>query len=99
MVPTDATVGADVAYLEAVRVLKRWKFSRQLPGGGFIAGGGGAHVKRLMRPLLLELVAEVVELPLLCAKAGAGRSGGFGFQGAMHPFVAAVLLRFAGFDE
>jgi hypothetical protein len=50
MVPPDATVGADVAPREAVRVLKRCQFIRHLPEGGFIAGGGCTHVERLVRP-------------------------------------------------
>jgi hypothetical protein len=51
MVPPDAPIGADVAHLEAVRVFDRWLFVGHLPGGGFIAGGGGAHVEHLVRPL------------------------------------------------
>jgi hypothetical protein len=98
MVPPDAPIGADVAHLEAVRGLKRWKFMRHLPGGGCIAGGGGTPVERLVRPLMVELCTAVIELPLLCAQGGAGRAGGFGVQGAMHAFMAAVLWRFARFD-
>jgi hypothetical protein len=98
MVPTDATIGADVAYLEAVRVLKRWKLSRQLPRGGVIAGGGCAHIERLMRTLMVALFADVGALPLLCAKGGARRSGSVGFEGTMPPLVAAVRWRCAGFD-
>jgi hypothetical protein len=79
MVPTDATIGAALAYLEAVRVLKRWQFSRHLPRGGVIAGGGCAPVERLMRTRMVALFAEGVELLLLCAKGGARRSGGVGF--------------------
>ena len=52
-----------------------------------------------MRTLMVELVAEVVELLLLCAKVGAGWSSGFGFQRAMHALVTTVLLWFTGFDE
>jgi hypothetical protein len=72
-------MGADVADLEAVRVRKRWQFSRHLPSGGVIAGGGCAPVERLMRTLMIELFTEVVELPLWCAKGGARRAGGCGF--------------------
>jgi hypothetical protein len=99
MVPTDATIGADVASLEAVRVLERWKFRRHLPRGGVIAGGGCVQVERLMRTLMVKLVAEVVDLLLLCAKGSARRAGGFGFEGAMPALVAAVLVRFAGLDD
>src|SRR5215218_4750422 len=65
-VPPDATIGADVAHLEAVGIRERWQCVGHLPGGGFIAGGGCAHVERLMRPLMVELCTEVIELPLLC---------------------------------
>src|SRR6266511_2480426 len=99
MVPPDATVGADITHLEAVGVLERGQCVGHRPGGGLIAGGRGAHVKRLVWPFIVELFTEVIELPLLCAQVGSGRSGGFSFQGAMHPLVAAVLLWFAGFDE
>jgi hypothetical protein len=69
MVPPDATVGADIAHLEAVGVLERWQFGGHCPRGGLVAGSGGAPVERLMRPCMVELVTAVVELPLLRAGA------------------------------
>src|ERR671911_2958370 len=99
MVPPDATVGADITPLEAVGVFTRGPCVGHRPGGGLIAGGGGAHVKRLVRPLIVALCTAVMELALLCAQVGSGRAGGFGFQGAMPPLVAAVLWGVAGCDE
>jgi hypothetical protein len=97
-VPPDATVGADVAHLEAVGLRERGPCVGPLPGGGFRAGGGCAQSERFVRPLMVELGPEVMELPRWCAQVGAGRSGGFGFQGAMPPFVAAVRLGCTGCD-
>ncbi len=98
MVPTDAPIGADIAHLEAIGILERWQLMGPLPRGRFIAGGRGVHIERLVRTLMVDLVAAVGELLLLGAQGGAGRSGGVGFQGAMPARVAAVLGRFAGFD-
>jgi hypothetical protein len=77
MVPPDATVGADLAHLEAVGILARWPLVGHGTWGGFIAGGGGAHVERLMRPRLVELVAAVGELLLLDATVGLQEGGWF----------------------
>ncbi len=98
-VPPEATVGADIAHLEAVGILEGWQFVGHRPGGRCIAGGRGAPVERLMRALMVELLADVVELLLLCAPGGAGRSGGVGLQRAMQALVATVLVRFTGFDD
>src|SRR5919108_2943574 len=62
-VPTDAAIGADGAYLEAVGVRKRWPLVGHLPGGGFIACGGGGPVERLGRALRVKLFTAVGELP------------------------------------
>jgi hypothetical protein len=95
-VPPDAPVGADVAHLEAVGIVERGQWVGHLPGRGLIAGGGGAQIERFVRPLLVERFTAVIERPLWGAQGGAGRSGGVGVQGAMPPFVAAVLVRCAG---
>jgi hypothetical protein len=97
-VPLYAPGGADVAHLEAVGIVKRWPFIGHLPGGGFVTCCGCAHVERLVRPLMVALVAAVVALLLLGVQAGAGRAGGVGFQRALQALVAAVLVRCAGFD-
>jgi hypothetical protein len=51
-----------------------------------------------VRTLLIELLSEVVELALLSAVVGGRWLCGFGLEGSVHAFVAAILLRFAGFD-
>lgn len=56
------------------------------------------HAERLVRPLIVEAVDEVIELGLLPQEVGAGRFGGLQLQRQMHAFMAAVLLRVARFD-
>lgn len=45
------------------------------------------------------LGAEPIELALLRRKVTCRWPSRLGFEGSMHAFMAAVLLRFAGFDE
>src|SRR5262245_34970581 len=99
MVPPDAPVGAGVAHLEAVGIRERWQCLGPGAWGGVIAGSGCVPVERLMRPRLVELVAEVGERLRLGAQVGVGRSGGFGLQRAMPALVTTVLLGFTGCDE
>ena len=47
----------------------------------------------------IEFLQEGVELGLLLQEVDAGRAGGFFFQGEMHAFMTAVLLRMAGTDS
>src|SRR5215831_18229123 len=51
-----------------------------------------------MRTLLVEDLHELVEAGLLLEEVGGGRLGGLFFQGEMHAFVAAILLRMARLD-
>jgi hypothetical protein len=95
-VPPEATSGPDVAPLEAVGVLKRWRCGGPGAWGGFIAGRGWAPVERLLRTLLGELVAAGVDLLRLCPKGGAGGSRGCGVERALHALVTTVLWRVSG---
>ena len=51
-----------------------------------------------MRPFVIELVQEGVELGLLLQDVGTGWASGFFLQGEMHTFMTAVLLGMAGAD-
>ena len=51
-----------------------------------------------MRPDLVKGAAEVVEVTLLCTEVGLGRASGFAFEGSVHSFVTAVLLRLTRLD-
>ncbi len=55
-------------------------------------------VQTLMRALVVEHVAKVVEAALLCAKGCRGRFRSVLLQCAMHPFMATVLLRSASLN-
>ena len=47
---------------------------------------------------MIELRAKAIEARLLLREVGGGRSGGLGFEGAMHSLMAAVLLGLASRD-
>jgi hypothetical protein len=98
MVPTAATMGADVAHLEAVRVRERWPCVGPLPEGGGIAGGGCAPVERLVRPLAVERRAEARTRALLSPPSAGWRAGGVRLQRALQAVMAAVRLGCAGRD-
>ena len=51
-----------------------------------------------MRPDLVKGAAEVVEVALLCTEVGLRRPSGFAFEGSVHAFVTAVLLRLTRLD-
>jgi hypothetical protein len=51
-----------------------------------------------MGSLLVEDAAELVETTLLFTPIGSRRFGGFLLQRPVHPFMTAVLLRFARLD-
>ena len=59
---------------------------------------GTLHIQSFMRALLVEDVHELVEAGLLLEEVGGGRFRGLFFQGEMHAFVAAILLRMARLD-
>jgi hypothetical protein len=98
MVPPEAPVGADITHLEAVRVLKRRQLMSHRPGGGGIAGGGCAHIERLVRALAVARLAEAIKLERLSPPSAGGRACGLCLQRARPAFMATVLLGLAGFD-
>ena len=56
-------------------------------------------IQALVRTLVIEHIAKVIESALLCAKGCRRRFySRVLLQRAMHPFMAAVLLRSAGLD-
>jgi hypothetical protein len=57
------------------------------------------QVQCLVRSVVIELVAEEIEGALLGAVVGRRWTSGFSFQSAMHSFMSAVLLWFAGFNQ
>src|SRR5687768_17326265 len=99
MMPSHATIGADVAHLEAVRILQRWQFGGHRPWRDLIACGRGLHIEGFVWALEVECLAEAIECALLGAPRGGRGAGGLSFECTMHALMAAVLLGFAGLDE
>ena len=52
-----------------------------------------------MRSDRVVFLAETVKAPLLGTDMAGGRNNGFLFEGAVHAFVAPVLLWTPGFDQ
>ena len=80
-VPANPTVGADVAHLEAIGIFEGRQLVRHLAGGGLVDRPRRLLVQGLMRALVIELLAEAIELALLGREAAGRRLGGFGLQG------------------
>ncbi len=51
-----------------------------------------------MGTLAVKNFHEVIEAGLLLKEVGSGRLGGFFFQGKMHAFMTAILLRMTRLD-
>src|SRR5262245_27033427 len=88
----DGPGPADAADVPVPRIVGRWQPGGQWPGRRGVAGGRRLLAERLVRPLLVELVAEAVEAPLLGGVVPARRSGGLGLERPVHSLMAAVLL-------
>jgi transposase len=99
LLPADAAVGAHVAHLEPIGILERRELRRHLPWRELVTGGRRVHVQRLVRPLLVELLPEVVELALLRPATARWRARRLGLERAVHALVTPVLLRLARLDE
>src|SRR5215510_164602 len=97
-VPSNTSIGADVPHLETIGVLKRWQLVRHRPRGRGIARRRRRLIQRLMGALVVEFFAKGIEAPLLRGEAAGGWTRRLGFQGAVHPFVPAILLRVARLD-
>src|SRR2546425_12938883 len=95
----DAAVGTDVADFEAIGILESGQLGRHRPGRGRVARRGRLLIERLMRALVIELVAKRVEAALLSGQAACGRARGGRFQGAVHALVPSILVRPPRLDE
>ena len=67
-------------------------------GGWPIDFGRILHAEGFVRALIIKDLDEFVEPGLLLQEVGTGRFGSLFFQGEMHAFVAAILLRVARLD-
>ena len=96
-IEADATAGRDGDDLVVERIVEV-RQAPILPWRGPIALRWTLHVERLMRPLVVVAIDEVVELALLLKEVVRRWFGRLQLQGQMHTLVAAVLLRVAGLD-
>jgi hypothetical protein len=91
-------VSADVAAIihptqkETLRVRELRQLAWQSDGAGVVETRWDLVVQALMRALVIEHVAKVIEAPLLCAKGCGRRFRRVRLQRAMHPLMATVLL-------
>jgi hypothetical protein len=95
MVPTDATIGADVADLEAVRIFQGRQFRRHWAWCGVIEGGRRWPIKRVVRPLMGARLTAALAALLLSAAVGRWGPCGCGVQRPVQAVMTAMLLRCA----
>src|ERR1051325_4019251 len=86
-------VCTDAADLEVIGVLRARQARRIRATGVFVERVGGIHGERFVWALGVVDRSEAVELALLKAEVGSGRTRGFGFQRAVHPLMTTILLR------
>src|SRR5262245_60418507 len=98
-VPANAAVPTDVPDFEAIGILERRYPVRHRPGRGGIALRRGCPVERLVRPLIVELLSEGIEAPLLGGEIPRCRPRRLRFEGAVHPLVPSVLVRPSRLDK
>jgi len=96
-VETDTSAVGDVDGVVVERIIK-FRQAAILTRGGSIDFRGALHVEGLVRPLVVELIAKIIELGLLLQAVQAGGMSGFRFEGQVHAFMPTILLRMTGLD-
>jgi hypothetical protein len=96
-VETDASAAGDVDGFVVERINKFGQAAIGT-GGGSINFRGALHVEGLVRPLVVELLEKIIEFALLLQTVHARGTSGFRFEGKMHAFMPAILLRMTGLD-
>src|SRR2546425_3120568 len=81
---------------EVARILERRQPTRVRAGRGPIERAGRPAVEKLMGPLVVVLLAEALEGPLLRRERGAWGANGPALQRLVHALVGAILLRMGG---
>jgi hypothetical protein len=89
---------ADPPSLEVPWVLWGRQLLRHPSLGGLVERSGSLLTGGFVRALLVVLGTEAVEACLLSGLVLLRRAGGVGLQGALQARVAAILVRWAGFD-
>src|SRR5271169_1272810 len=94
-VPADVATIVHPSQKETLRVCELRQLAWQSDGTGMVETRWDLVVQALMRALVVEHVAKVIEAALLCTKGCRRRFRRVLLQRAMHPLMAAVLLRSA----
>jgi hypothetical protein len=97
-VPADVAAIVHPSQKETLRVRELRQLAWQSDRAGVVETRWDLVVQALMRALVIEHVAKVIEAALLCAKGCRGRFRRVFLQRAIHPLVAAILLRAACLD-
>src|SRR5580658_10658820 len=98
MCPGELPAGRHAAHRHRGVVLRFGQAGRIWTRRRGVATVRSTHAQRLVRALLIELAAELIEAALLGAAVGRHRTHGFLLQGEMHAFVPSVLFRMCWLD-
>lgn len=96
--PAHAPHLADPADLEVVGILRLDRPLRKGAVGGLIERSGRLETERLVGPLVIEDIPELVEPALLSPQVFPRRLRCPSFERSVHPLMPAVLLRLSGLD-
>lgn len=98
-VPPDASVSADEAKFEVVGIVDLWERPWIGPLGRLVDRGRRSLTESFMGTLEVVLAAKGRKPSLLGSAVSGWRSGGLGFERAVHSFVSPVLLRTTGLNQ
>ena len=98
LVPADIAAIVHPSQKQTFRVRELRQLAWQSDRTGVVETRWDLVVQALMRALVIEHVAKVIEAALLCAKGCRRRFRRVLLQRAMHSLMAAVLLRSASLN-
>src|ERR1700733_820904 len=89
-VPADVAAIVHPSQKETLAVSELWQLAWQSDGAGVIETRWDLVVQALMRALVIEHIAKVIEAALLCTKGCRRRFRRVLLQRAVHPLMATV---------